>query len=80
MPRLSGPQKWDVKNGKPVLVTPAVAAQSEEVPVERLDRQIERIGQRKARAAEALAAAQAELDEITKYEAELKAVRAKIPG
>lgn len=71
-------QKWDVKNGKPVIVTPAVAAKSEEVPVERLDRQIERIGQRKARAAEAVAAAQAELTEIEAYEAELKAVRAKL--
>jgi hypothetical protein len=77
---MRGNQKWDVKNGKPVLVTPAVAAKSEEVPVERLDRQIERVGQRKERAKVALDQVQAEYDELVKYEAELKAVRAKISG
>jgi len=76
MPR--GNQKWDVKNGKAVLVTPAVAAKSEEVPVQRLDRQIERVGQQKARAAEALAAMQAQFNELEAYEAELVALRAKI--
>jgi hypothetical protein len=77
---MRGNQKWDVKNGKPVLVTPAVAAKSEEVPVGRLDRQIERVGQRKERAKAALDQVQAEYDELVKYEAELKAVRAKISG
>lgn len=79
MPAMRGNQKWDIKNGKPVLVTPAVAAKSEEVPIERLDRQIERIGQRKERAGEALATAQKEYDDLVAYEAELKALRAKVP-
>lgn len=77
---MHGNQKWEVKNGKAMLVTPAVAAKSEEVPVARLDRQIERVGQRKARAAETLAAAQKEYDELVSYETELKALRAKIPA
>jgi hypothetical protein len=78
MPRIKGNQKWEVKNGKPMLVTPAVAAKSEEVPVERLDRQIQRIGSRKERAAEALAAAQAEYDELVAFEAELTALREQV--
>lgn len=78
MARIRGPQKWDVKNGKVVMVTPAVEAKSEEIPVERLDRQIERIGHRKERAQEALTAAQAEYDELVKFETELKALRAKV--
>jgi hypothetical protein len=76
---LRGNQRWEIKNGKPVITTPAVAAQSEEIPVARLDRQIERISRRKEQAAESLAVAQKEFDDLEAFETELKALRAQIP-
>jgi hypothetical protein len=79
MPAPRSNQKWELKNGKPVITTPAIAAKSEEIPVARLDRQIERIGQRKEQAAEMLAQAQKDFDDLEKFEAELKALRAQIP-
>jgi chromosome segregation ATPase len=71
-------QQWDVKDGKPVLVTPAVQAASETIPVKRLDREIERTAHRKEQAKAALDAAQTEYDELEKYEADLKALRAQV--
>lgn len=74
-----GKQQWDVKNGKVVLVTPAEAATSEEIPVGRLDRVIVRAGRQKERAEATLAEAQTAYDEAAKYEADLKALRAQVP-
>jgi hypothetical protein len=74
-----GKQQWDVKNGKVVMVIPAEAAKSEEVPVARLDRMIERATRQKERAAETLAEAQTALDEATTFETGLKDLRAQLP-
>jgi hypothetical protein len=72
-------KNWDVKGGKLVIETPAVAATSEELPVARLDKEITRAERRKTRAEADLATAQTAFDEATAYEAELKALRADLP-
>jgi hypothetical protein len=73
-------QEWDVKNGKAVLVTPAVEEASEEVPVARLNREIARATRRKEALQQALARAQAEYDEAAQYETELVAIRDSVDG
>ena len=72
-------KEWDVKAGKLVLETPAVAKKSEELPVARLDREITRAERQKEQAQAQLTQAQTEFDEASTYEAELKALRAQIP-
>jgi hypothetical protein len=78
MPANKRGQNWKVKDGKVMLEVPAVAAKSEEVPVTRLDRELERTTKRKARATEQLAEAQKALDDLTAYESELQALRDQI--
>jgi len=72
-------QKWEMRGNKLAVVTPAVKEQVEEVGVERLDREIQRTQRRKEAAKQRVSAAQAELDKWTTKEAELLALRKKIP-
>lgn len=71
-------QQWTVVDGKAVLVTPAVAAESTPVSSKRLDRQIGRLGQQKARAEAELVTVQTRLDALTTEEADLVALRAQV--
>lgn len=71
-------QKWDVKNGVAVLITPATQVQTQQVPSKRLDRMIERLGRQKERATTELAKMQARLDALTTEEAELVALRVRV--
>ena len=69
---------WKVVDGAVVIETPAVDATEVEVPVAQLDRMIERLGMRKARAAAALAQAQERYDSLLAEETSLVAVRAQV--
>jgi hypothetical protein len=71
-------QKWELRGNKLAVVTPAVKEQVEEVGVERLDREIQRVQRRKGVTEQRLAAVQAELDKWTTKEAELLALRAQL--
>ena len=78
MPRGMGNRKWEIQDGKPVIVTPAVEAKVEQMPVKRLDREIERTGRRKEQVKAQLDQVQAEYDELVTHEEELKALREQI--
>jgi septal ring factor EnvC (AmiA/AmiB activator) len=74
MPGRKSNQKWEVRDGKPVVTTPAVEATTQEVPVKRLEREIARTARRREQVEAQLAELQTEVDDLKAHEAEVQAV------
>lgn len=83
MPKKNKKLEWDVVDGKAVRTVPAipaVAAQSTEIPVPKLDQMLARATKQKERAEARLAEAQEIYDDALEGETTLAALRAQLPA
>jgi hypothetical protein len=78
--RKNTPQQWDIQDGKVVVTTPAKEAETEEMDVERLDREIARSIRRRDMVANKLSDIQADYDDLVKYVTDLEALKAQLGG
>jgi hypothetical protein len=72
MPKMN--KNWELRDGKAVMITPAVEEKVTEVPKKHLERELAQTTRRKEAAAAEVAEAQAKLDELTAHESEIQAL------